>query len=68
MFFRTALSALALTGLLTFSAQAVPLYNQAFLNNLGWSSQNDPIGPEGNFATVYENFTLSSDASITDLT
>jgi hypothetical protein len=66
MFFRTALSALALTGLLSFSAQAVPLYTQLVGTNSGWTSQTDPNF--GNLYTVYDNFTLTNDASVTDLT
>lgn len=66
MFFRTALSALALTGLLSLSAQAVPLYNQPIGTPGGFLSQTDPNF--GNLSTIYDNFTLSSDASVTELT
>lgn len=69
MFFRKAFSALALMGLMTLSASSVPLYSQAFLDDLGYASQNDTsaVGGLGNFSTVFDNFTLLSDASVTDI-
>jgi hypothetical protein len=44
------------------------LYNQAF-NGAGgyWATQNDTSGGNGNFATVYDNFTLAGDGNVTDL-
>ena len=50
-------------------AQAAVLYDQTFAGteNL-FASQNDTAGGGfGNFATVYDNFTLSATASVTDV-
>lgn len=52
--------------MLASSASASLLYSQPFTDNgSAYASQNDTSGGNGNFATVYDNFTLGSAASIT---
>lgn len=59
------LSCIALLGGLP-AAKADVLYSQQSANNgLAYASQNDTGGGNGNFALVYDNFTLADDATIT---
>ena len=71
------LSSRALTSLgaaLFLVASAMPAMADTVLYNQPWdgtgnvySSQNDTSGGFGNFATVYDNFTLGSTSTITDV-
>ena len=58
-----AVSALALAG----GAQAATLYTQAALPNGGASASQNDTGANGNFATVFDDFTLSATSNITGL-
>jgi hypothetical protein len=50
------------------SADAALIYDQPFdTNESVWASQYDPTGSLGNFATTYDNFTLSNSATITSI-
>ncbi len=50
-------------------AMAVLLYQQAFdMTGNAYSSQKDTSGGYGNFATMYDNFTLGSSSSINNVT
>jgi VPDSG-CTERM motif len=48
-------------------AMANVLYSQGTDLNGGYSSQNDTGGGNGNFATVYDNFTLGGNSAITNV-
>jgi hypothetical protein len=51
------------------SAVADPIvYSQPYVNNgAAYSSQNDTVNGNGNFATVYDNFSLTQNTTITDV-
>src|SRR5690348_9057061 len=54
--------------LMTASAWADVLYTQAYDNSGNfYASQNDTTGGNGNFATVYDNFTLNTSATINNV-
>lgn len=59
---------LAVTLLLTSGAFAGVVYTQAF-DGTGnaYSSQNDTTGGNGNFATVYDNFSLGANTNINEV-
>ena len=58
--------AFALTLVASSGAMAAVLYNQNSDDNGAFSSQNDTNGL-GNFATVYDNFTLGGNSSVTNV-
>lgn len=66
---RATLAPIAIAALLTsVSAQAAVLYNQTWDGAASMSaSQNDTTGGNGNFATVFDNFTLGSTSTITSV-
>ena len=54
--------------LMTASAWADVLYQQNYDNSGAfYSSQNDTTGGNGNFATVYDNFTLANNSTINNV-
>lgn len=60
----------AASGLTVPGAYAGNLYNQAstFPSDQAWASQNDTsVGGFGNYATTYDNFTLTGSSNITDV-
>ena len=59
----TSIRSLAVLALCGISAHATVVYNQPSLAQAPWASQNDP-GGSGNFATVYDDFTLAADATV----
>ncbi len=56
--------AVVLTFVAASGAMANVLYNQNTDLNGAYSSQNDTTGGNGNFATVYDNFTLGGNGSV----
>ncbi|WP_083713113.1 hypothetical protein [Paludisphaera borealis] len=63
--------ATALLGVLVVTGacptHATPVFDQPTNLNGAYASQNDPSGGLGNFATVYDNFTIGTGATITDV-
>lgn len=58
--------AVALLSGIATSANASTLYTQGYDGTANlWSSQNDTTGGNGNYATVYDDFTLAADSTIT---
>jgi len=69
--FALSLVALGLAAFAASSAQAQTVYSQASIypTGSGYASQNDTsIGGTGNFATTYDNFTLSAGSPISGAT
>lgn len=61
------LACVALSGLLP-ALKADVLYSQLpTSSSYSYASQNDTGGGNGNFATVYDNFTLAADANVTSV-
>lgn len=65
---KIATTILGLTLLTTNAAMAAALYSQSTDNGCGYASQNDTTsGGYGNFATVYDDFTLGSASAVTSV-